>query len=422
MDSRGWSTLLLAIVVACGGRSQHEPLADAPDSSQAGSPSRPGSAGGGETGAPPTGTGGAGPDHRDPGPGGVAPSNAGGANGGVDVGDSGAGGVAAEPEPPQPDCDPIVFEDPELELTVRSLVARPTGALTALDVVGLTDLVTPSITSLKGVECLKELTSLDIGSQPPSQVTDLSPLAGLKQLATISLNRNPVASLEPLGKLPSLQELFMVVMPVTLDLAPLAGAPNLRFLSLDRDTIVDLAPLARVPTLTTLNLSMAHVTHPEGIEGARSLRDLNAPGVFQDATPLSKLTQLQRLRIGNGGPVANIAKLSTLVNLRHLDINGTGAGDLSAVSHMPQLVNLLAYGNGIRDVSPLAGLRQLGIVLLINNQISDISALAQNPAFTEGDFVYLENNPLPCAAQAASLEALRSHGAVVSSDCDLASP
>lgn len=421
MDLRGWATLLVGVVIAaCGGQSRREAQGDAGGENQAGrlgQGASDGASGKTPTSEPDVGTGG-----DDAGHGGALPSDQGGApNVAGEPTSAGAAG-APEPEPSAVDCEPIVFEDAELELTVRSLVQRPTGALTAAAVAGLTDLVTPAITSLQGVQCLKDLTSLDIGSEPPGQVTDLSPLAGLKQLTSLSLNRNPVASLEPLGKLPSLRELFMVLIPVTLDLAPLAGAPRLAFLSLDRDTIVDLSPLARVPSLTTLNLRMAHVIHPEGIEGARSLLDLDAPGVFPDATPLSKLTQLQRLRIGNGGPVANISKLSTLVNLRHLDINGTGAGDLSAVSHMPQLVNLLAYGNGITDASPLAGLRQLGIVVLINNQLSDISPLARNPAFTQGDFVYLENNPLPCDTQAASLAALRSHGAVVSSDCDLASP
>ena len=91
-----------------------------------------------------------------------------------------------------------MFEDSELELTIRADVGRLSGPLTSADVAGLTSLTAGAVVSLKGVECLTELTLLDIGSLPPGRVSDLGPLATLAKLERIDLSRNPIASLAPL--------------------------------------------------------------------------------------------------------------------------------------------------------------------------------------------------------------------------------
>jgi internalin A len=313
-------------------------------------------------------------------------------------------------------CDPISFEDPELELAVREAVAKTTGPLGSSDVAELTSLVTPSITSLKGVECLLGLTSLDFGSLPPSRVTDLSPLRGLKSLSELSLNRNPIASLEPLGKLPNLEQLFMNRLPVTIDLSPLAGAPRLINLSMLGDTIESLGPLGAVSTLRSLNINGATLLHPEGVAAVTSLEELLATGVFDDAAPLASLTHLKKLRIAQK-PLNHFAALESLVDLRLLDVANTGVSDISAVTSMHELVDFFAAANGIKDVGPLAGLEQLQQVTLIENQLTDVTPLAQNPGLGDADFLYLKGNALSCTDQKANLDALRGRGAEVDSDC-----
>src|SRR5262249_47575843 len=141
--------------------------------------------------------------------------------------EGGAGG-----ESPLINCDPITFVDADLESSVRAEIKKPNGPIMSADVAGLTVLTTPGITSLAGVQCLTDLTSLDIGALPAGTVTDLTPLASLVKLEDISLARNPIASLEPLGKLPVLAEIFMAHIPVEVDLAPLATAPKLNYLDL----------------------------------------------------------------------------------------------------------------------------------------------------------------------------------------------
>ncbi|HYP91310.1 MAG TPA: leucine-rich repeat domain-containing protein [Polyangiaceae bacterium] len=331
--------------------------------------------------------------------------------GGASTGDGGSAG-----EPPTRPCDPIVFEDPELELAVRAELGKPTGPLGAADVQGFTQLVTPSITSLNGVECLLDLTSLDIGSQPPSHVTDLSPLRGLKKLVDVDLDRNPLAGLAPLGELPNLESLYMLKMPVPLDLAPLAGAPKLSNLLMQGDDIIDLAPLGAVGTLRTLVIDGSTVQRPEGVALLTSLESLTATGVFDDAAPLATLTLLQRLRIA-GHPLAHFSALATLINLRLLDVSNTGISDIGAVAHLPQLSSFFASSNQITDLAPLAGLAQLNLVALINNQVTDLTPLSDNPALGATDFVYLQGNPFSCSEQQPSLDALHARGVEVQSSC-----
>jgi internalin A len=88
-----------------------------------------------------------------------------------------------------------------------------------------------------------------------------------------------------------------------------------------------------------------------------------------------------------------------------------------ALANMPKLIDIYAQQNQISDPSPLSSLTQLNIVDLIANQLTDLSPLAANPALETGDFVYVAQNQLACAAQAANIQAMQDRGVSVSSDC-----
>src|SRR5438552_1614668 len=434
--SRFASVVILASFVldACGGQAQHDPhdVQASGGSGTSAASSGTGGASGGSSSAGGTRAH-AGSANKPAGEGGGLPATSGGQAGAVMAGgsqggaamagdagspiggDPAEGGAGAGGEPPVINCDPIVFEDPELEATVRAELQRPSGALTAKDAGALEFLVTPSITSLKGVECLTGLRSLDIGSLPPGKVTDLSPLARLTKLEDISVMRNPIASLEPLGKLPKLTQIYMSLIPVELDLTPLASAPKLDYLDIEHDSIKSLAPLGSVTTLRTIKFRNGQLADPSGVAELHSVEDLDATAVFSDAAPLAGLSNLKRLRIGQK-PLNNFSSLKGLVNLALLDVSGTGITDLGPVANMPKLIDIYAQQNNITDPSPLSGLTQLNIVDLIANQLTDLSPLAANDALATGDFVYAAQNQLACAEQSANIQALRNRRVSVSSD------
>lgn len=428
------SAVFLALTFSgCGGDAQHATRADgSPEPVDAGGSAgmgTPPSAGGATAGNATTAAGSTQVDTGSAGFGDGGSFDGGGSNaggpdtggadaGGADAGgaDAGGGDAGAAGQPPANDCDPIIFEDPELERTVRDYVQKPTVPLTGADVVGLTVLTTPTITSLKGVECLTNLTDLDFGSLPPSTVTDLSPLASLTNLETLSLSRNPVASLEPLGKLPKLQTVYMFKMPVVLDLAPLATAPQLDVLYMDGDTVEDLAPLGSVTTLRQLSLRNGVIENPSGLSALFSVEDLDLTAVLTDLSPLAGLSKLQKLRVGNQ-PLTHLSSIVGLIKLQFLDLSQAGLTDIAALGGLTQLRGLNLASNQVTSIAPLADLTELNSVVLAANQITDVAPLAGNAGIGEGDFVYLNQNPLVCVNQAANLKAMTDRGAEVTSDC-----
>lgn len=319
-------------------------------------------------------------------------------------------------EPPVPSCDPIVFEDPDVEFRLRATLEKPSGALHPADVAGLMYFAASGVKSLQGVECLTDLQSFSMGELPFGNVTDLSPLANLSQLVELDIGLNPIASLEPLAKLLHLENLYADGIPVELDLTPLARAPKLTTLYLRRDTVKDLKPLGSVATLRILDLRLGHVVHPEGVSALTQLEDFDATSVFTDVAPLASLTNLKRLRISQK-KLEHFAALKTLIHLQFLDIGNAGVVSLAPVAQMTELRFLLAGGNQITQTEPLGALTQLSSVALVDNQIVDLGPLVQNPAIDAGDFVYLDRNAFACAPQAVNLQALRARGVTVSSDC-----
>ena len=338
------------------------------------------------------------------------------------VEEGGASGAAAGDEggapsrPPIPGCNPIVFEDPDVEFVLRGYLHKPSGALHPADVVGLEFFGVSGAKSIRGVECLTDLQSLSLGELPFGSVTDLSPLASLIKLRELDVGRNPIASLEPLGKLPELETLFASSIPVELDLTPLSTAPKLATLYLQSDTVKDLKPLGNVSTLRTLNFRSGRVVHPEGVSALTQLEDFDATSVFTDVAPLAALTQLRKLRISRKN-IEHFGELKTLVNLRFLDISNTGVTSISPVSHMSELIELVAAGNHITQTEPLGALTELDDVILVDNDVVDLSPLVMNPALGAGDLLYLDRNALPCDAQAINLQVLKARGVKVSSDC-----
>jgi Leucine-rich repeat (LRR) protein len=415
------------LVVACGGESQRNPAGDAASGGTAsngaaatGNASSGAGAGVGGTRSAAGATNAGRPSSGGDAGAGAPAEVAGGFPGEVSGGSPGQGGEpnqgGAGGEPSLPSCDPIVFDDADFEAAVRASVNNPLGPLSSADVAGLTFVAASGLTSIRGAECLTDLTSFDIGGLPWGHVTDLSPLAHLEKLEDVSVGYNPLASVAALGNLPKLRQLFMSHVPVTLDLTPLGRAQSLDLLFLEFDTLVDLAPLGDVKTLRTLYLRDATLQHPEGTAELTSLEDLDASGVFSDAAPLAALTKLKKLRLGRKA-LANFSALATLTNLEFLDINQAQVTDYEPVSKMKKLRQFSAFGQQVSDLSPLRDLPLLDYLVVIDNQVTDLTPLVQNQSLGDGDALWLQKNPFSCVDQAANIAALKARGVEVNSDC-----
>jgi Leucine-rich repeat (LRR) protein len=194
---------------------------------------------------------------------------------------------------------------------------------------------------------LKRLTSLEAEAKNVSDITALEYCTGLTKLY---LYDNQIDGISPLANLTSLRELNLSANQIS-DISPLANLTSLRELYLSANRISNISPLASLTSLTYLYLS--------------------------------------------GNQISDISPLASLTSLTYLYLSGNQISDISPLASLTrQLTDLSLGGNQISDISPLASLTNLTFLNLSNNQISDIDALVDNLGLSQGDRVYLYNNPL----------------------------
>ena len=135
----------------------------------------------------------------------------------------------------------ITFPDSNLEALIRSKIDKPNGDIEYEDVREVTELsaVSENISDLTNIQCLDQLTILDLYI---NQIDDLTPLANLPSLVDLNVSFNHISDLSPLANLTSLAELDLSNNQIS-DLNALANLTNLTALYLESNQISDLSPL-----------------------------------------------------------------------------------------------------------------------------------------------------------------------------------
>ena len=100
----------------------------------------------------------------------------------------------------------VTFADSLLEVGIRAALMQPEGDLLHPDLETLTvlDVATDSITSLSGLEFVRDLVDLDLRG---NQITGISPLSSLQHLEILDLSDNTIGNFTPLAGLVLLREL-----------------------------------------------------------------------------------------------------------------------------------------------------------------------------------------------------------------------
>jgi len=124
---------------------------------------------------------------------------------------------------------------------------------------------------------------------------------------------------------------------------------------------------------------------------------------------MERLTSLRAEQMG----LSDLTGLEYATGLTHLYLWGNQITDISALAGLVNLTTLLLSSNQISDISALAGLTKLAQLSLAFNQISDIRPLVDNPGLSQGDTVYLWNNPLSPASINTYIKQLRERGVIV---------
>lgn len=219
---------------------------------------------------------------------------------------------------------------------------------------------------------------LDLSNQ---SIEDLNPLSSLTHLEELDLAYNEIRELTPLSSLVNLRTLYLergtshtdrnIIKygGTPLDLTPLASLTNLENLHFAGNVITNLTPLASLKNLRVLILVDIGFSGYSADIAAQYSRNI-------DLTSLSNLTDLQELQIVITPNIEDFTPLSSLINLRLLNLSESQVRDIVFLSSLINLEELYLIQNGIKDVAPLSNLTELQHLIIFSNQIKDITPIS----------------------------------------------
>lgn len=300
------------------------------------------------------------------------------------------------------DNEIVTVQDRVLEQAIREAIPKLTGALTYSDLASIINLSydgyeKEKITSLKGIEYLTSINSLDLGrnniSDPgplknlktlrvldlrTNSISNISALAELSNLTTLNLEENQIDSIASLKKLSSLQRVILNNNKVE-DITPLENLTVLRQLDLMNNNVKEIAALNRLRGVEVLYLMGNKITNIEALSRMNSLSDLRLSGNrVTDISVIADKTGLTTLSLANIG-IADISALTNLTNLQVLDLGENRITEISALTNMTSLSTLFLNNNSITDITPLANMSGLNELYIRNNRIRDISTIIDSP-------------------------------------------
>jgi len=270
---------------------------------------------------------------------------------------------------------PCDFEDKNLQNNVCAELGKNEGCtidLSEAEKITMLSAYGAGTAKLNGIECLTNLTWLNLNF---NQISDISSLAGLINLKYLYLNGNQISDISSLAGLTNLEYFYLDTNPIS-DISSLAGLTNLTWLDLNTNQISDISSLAGLTNLEQLYLNGNQVSDISSLAGLTNLKDLNLNvNPISDISSLAGLTNLGQLYL-NENQISDISSLANLANLEQLYLNFNHISDISSLAGLTNLKYLYLNGNQVSDISSLADLTNLEQLYLNFNQISDISSLA----------------------------------------------
>jgi Leucine-rich repeat (LRR) protein len=266
--------------------------------------------------------------------------------------------------------EPVTITDTGLEAAIRAARHITNRPLYPSDLKKLTslDAEAENVSDVTGLEYCISLTKLFLSD---NQIDEISSLAGLTSLTYLDLSRNHIG-----------------------DISPVANLTRLTYLNLSGNQIDDISTVANLTRLTYLDLSGNRISDVSAVGNLLSLGELYlSRNQIDDISALVTLTGLRDLYLSHNR-ISDVSALASLTRLTELYLSSNRISDVSALTSLASLGDLSLADNQVDDISPLASLSNLTLLNLSNNRISDIQSLVDNPGLSQGDRVYLYNNPL----------------------------
>ena len=246
-----------------------------------------------------------------------------------------------------------------------------------------------------------------VSEKDPGEAFDLAPLAQSETLHSLNLFRVGPADLSPLqdveglrrlhlgadaalglnritADLPDLVELDIYAPNRSVDLSALAHMPNLRVISVDADGISGQEHLSGLRRLERARFRLVEETDFSAMSGLGQLEWLEISGklgrsVLSDIAFVSPLNALTHLDL-SGNRITDLNALSELTSLRLLVLSyNTSLASIAPLAALTGLTTLQLRGTRVTDLTPLGNMQELGILWLRRTPVADISVLGTLP-------------------------------------------
>ncbi len=166
----------------------------------------------------------------------------------------------------------ILFQDKNLEKSVRENINKPTGDILRSDVdkLKMFSACGKRISNLSGMENFTELTSLNLDF---NRIGNIDALKGLTNLTSLSLYNNQINSIEGLKGLANLTSLELSMNNIS-SIDSLKELTNLNSLDLNKNKINNISALKELAGLKSLGLSSNKISNINDLKGLTNLTQL----------------------------------------------------------------------------------------------------------------------------------------------------
>lgn len=257
--------------------------------------------------------------------------------------------------------------------------------LTNLDVSG------SKITSLDSISLPQSLHYLNLSN---TEISDLSSLENLENLQLLIIDNTLVTDLSPISNLNKISELQCRNTDIS-DIMPLKDMHNLVKIYCD-NTHID-SEKAEIFNRENSNVMVIYETkalqewwdglqvfwkttfakqnntdinpNPEELHAIINMKSLTLEPFFLDATPIERLTNLEKLDIENT-KIVDLSPLHGLHKLKYLNLKNTKITDLSPIENLSNLLEINIENTGISNLEPLHKISSLALIKAENSKVN----------------------------------------------------
>lgn len=226
------------------------------------------------------------------------------------------------------------------------------------------------ISDLSPVRHLEELQGLNIDN---TRVTDLSPLSNMHKLNEIQCSNTDIADIMPLKDLPNLVRIYCDNTNVDSEKAGAFYRANGNVMVIFETATLktwweELPVYWKKAFMKQTNIGID--PSPEELHSLIQIKSLEVDPAIQDATPISRLTNLESLNVANS-KIIDIEPFKGLLNLKKFDMQNTKIKDLKPLENLSNLQEVNIENTLVSDLSPLSNSNNLLIVKAENSKVND---------------------------------------------------